>query len=919
MTFCRRNQEGNHGKCFVAILFLVCLIVPNCFAQSTVGTDFWVTFMPNLRLEEQHPQRALYLKMTAERACSGTITNPRTNWSSEFNVAVNQITTLEIPLEQATNEEASDTILDIGLHVVATDSISLFAFNFREYSLDASCIFPVKALGDDYLVQCYAQNSINGDTAMRSELSVMALEDNTMVEIQLTSDTKGGHHAGNTFFVVLDAGQCYQVQSVPLGEQDGNLSGTRVRSLEGKKIAVFAGDRGTYIPDSDPFCGAADMIFEQMTPINTWGKRFIVTNTERRYYDRVRVTAANDNCQVFVDGVLQTTIGAFETYEFETHPETPAILLETSEPTEVFMYLTGALYHQLDPPIGDPSMVRICPLEQTMDYVTFPIFANGHCTDQYVNIVVATAFVQNMVMNGQNIAFRFSEVASYPEYSFAKIQLGAGVHTLSNPLGGFVAHAYGFGRGESYAFSLGVHSQELVSQIIVNDENAALHPSGFDICQNDAPEFDIQTSFDCSLAQWDFGDGTTGTGYPITHAFPEEGDYAVSCDAYKNEQGQNVLVSTLTTTIHVHPNYMSETHLTVCDVYETDSIIYTESGVYEYQMVSVYGCDSIVSLHLTVNHSDTTFLYVTACDEFAWYGQTFSQTGVYEHQLENIYGCDSLLVLELEMGGSFNTTETVEACNSYTWRGHTYNASGIYTETIQNPDGCDSTFILQLTVNYDVVTDTMITACDEFTWFGQTYTASGHYEQTLQTVMGCDSVVGLDLIINHAQQLALQGSSLVYVATNLVDGMYEYKVTDSTGIAPGSLTWSCSVPEWIVWPSESGFRCKLWVTTPGQGTLSARINEECDVSFSLDIFAEWFDVEEHRIVEISVFPNPTHGKFRIEGLEAIEVQIYNALGQLVKTIQGSNEINISNLPNGLYLLEIIGQNGVATKQIIKAQ
>lgn len=199
------------------VLLLLLFGAVHTFAQSTVGCDFWVTFMPNFRLEQQYPGRALYLKMSAARACSGMVTNPRTNWSSEFNVAVNQITTLEIPLEQAVNEEASDTILDIGLHVMATDSISLFAFNFREYSLDASCIFPVKALGDDYLVQCYAPNSIEGDTAMRSEFSVLALEDNTMVEIQLTSsDTKGGHHAGNIFNVVLAAGQCYQVQSVPL-------------------------------------------------------------------------------------------------------------------------------------------------------------------------------------------------------------------------------------------------------------------------------------------------------------------------------------------------------------------------------------------------------------------------------------------------------------------------------------------------------------------------------------------------------------------------------------------------------------------------------------------------------------------------------------------------------------------------------
>lgn len=902
---------------FFALLLLAPFFVPNVIAQSTFGTDFWLTFMPNLRLEQEHPERALYLKMSAERACSGTVTNPRTNWSSEFNVAVNQITTLEIPFEQVYDEEASDTILDIGLHVVATDSISLFAFNFREYSLDASCVFPITALGDDYIVQCYAPNSITGDTAMRSEFSVLALEDNTMVEIQLTSDTKGGHHAGNIFYVVLDAGQCYQVQSVPLGEVDGNLSGTRVRSLEGKKIAVFAGDRGTYIPDSDPFCGVADMIFEQMLPIDTWGKRFIVTSTERRFYDRVRVTAANDNCQVFVDGVLQTTIDAFETYEFEMQPDAPAILLETSEPAEVFMYLTGALYHQSDPLIGDPSMVRISPLEQTMDYVTFPIFINGHCTFHYVNIVVATAYVQNMVLDGQNIASRFSEVASYPEYSFAKIQLGSGVHTLSNPLGGFVAHAYGLGQGESYAYSLGAHSHSLVSQIIVNGETAVAHPLGFDICLNDEPEFDLQTNFNCSAAHWDFGDGTTASGFPIFHSFTEAGNYAVLCDVFKDEQGQTVLVSTLTTAIHVHPNYMSEEYVSVCDAYENNGITYTESGVYDLQGETYYGCDSIVSLHLTVNHSDTTKIHVEACDAYTWYEQTYSQSGIYEHLLESVQGCDSLLLLELEMGGTFSTTENVEACNSYTWRGQTYNATGVYSDTVQNPDDCDSLFVLQLTVNYDVTNDTMATVCDEFTWNGQTYTASGHYEQTLQTITGCDSIVSLDLTVNHAQQLVLQGLSQVYVSTNIIDGIYEYKVTDSVGITPGTLIWSCTVPDWVVMPSESGFSCQLWVTTFGHGILSARTDEDCEVCFSLDIFAEWFDVDENRILKISVFPNPSNGKLMIEGIEVVSVRIYNVLGQLVETVQSTNEIDLDTLPNGIYTICIFSADGlVSCKKIV---
>ena len=63
------------------VLLLLLLGATRIFAQSTVGNDFWVTFMPNLR--QEHPGRALYLKMSAARACSGIVTNPRC-WSNDY-------------------------------------------------------------------------------------------------------------------------------------------------------------------------------------------------------------------------------------------------------------------------------------------------------------------------------------------------------------------------------------------------------------------------------------------------------------------------------------------------------------------------------------------------------------------------------------------------------------------------------------------------------------------------------------------------------------------------------------------------------------------------------------------------------------------------------------------------------------------
>ena len=67
---------------------------------------------------------------------------------------------------------------------------------------------------------------------------------------------------------------------------------------------------------------------------------------------------------------------------------------------------------------------------------------------------------------------------------------------------------------------------------------------------------------------------------------------------------------------------------------------------------------------------------------------------------------------------------------------------------------------------------------------------------------------------------------------------------------------------------------------------------------------------------IKVYPNPTNGTVTIDGLEVTEVQVYNALGQLVKETK-ENMIDLSEQEVGTYLLKVITPAGVVTKQIIK--
>lgn len=60
---------------------------------------------------------------------------------------------------------------------------------------------------------------------------------------------------------------------------------------------------------------------------------------------------------------------------------------------------------------------------------------------------------------------------------------------------------------------------------------------------------------------------------------------------------------------------------------------------------------------------------------------------------------------------------------------------------------------------------------------------------------------------------------------------------------------------------------------------------------------------------VSFFPNPAKDRIVIEGTEAAEVQVYNALGQLVKTVRDTNEISVAGLAEGIYLVRIRDTEG----------
>ena len=60
---------------------------------------------------------------------------------------------------------------------------------------------------------------------------------------------------------------------------------------------------------------------------------------------------------------------------------------------------------------------------------------------------------------------------------------------------------------------------------------------------------------------------------------------------------------------------------------------------------------------------------------------------------------------------------------------------------------------------------------------------------------------------------------------------------------------------------------------------------------------------------VAVYPNPAKDRVVIEGVKVAEVKVYNALGQDVKTVKDSNEINVEGLSEGVYMMLITDAEG----------
>lgn len=182
------------------------------------------------------------------------------------------------------------------------------------------------------------------------------------------------------------------------------------------------------------------------------------------------------------------------------------------------------------------------------------------------------------------------------------------------------------------------------------------------------------------------------------------------------------------------------------------------------------GQSAPISVVINQHLQASTTLNVTTCDPYSFNGQNYAQSGSYIYTGQTIYGCDSTVTLNLTITPAVETTINENACGSFPWNGQTLWTSGVYIDSLQSAAGCDSVVLLNLNVYpiYAIGLDS--TVLDAFTWNGIDYATSGSYTQFFTSVNGCDSSVTINLTIEDS---GLNENTTSYLA-------YPNPVTDGT-------------------------------------------------------------------------------------------------------------------------------------------
>ena len=367
-----------------------------------IGREYVIAFMDNFELSPVIQILECFITIATTAVIpvvNVEITSPAWILSGPLNI---QITLTPGVVEQVLIPKkfrlVGSQIEGKGILIQSDDNIVVFGVNKQYRSTDGFVSIPTDSLGTEYYTVAYYR------PYRISEFAICGVEDSTTVSIMLAScaNCRGlqfqsvSYSAGQTISVQLDRCQCVQIQ-IP---NRRDHTGTHIMS--DKPVSVFSGNKKTNIGSG----GSQDHIVEQMTPVKTWGKRFVtVPIPARTTGDYFYFIASEDSTTITFDCTAQSgtiTLSSAGDFARRTFTSSDFCYVESDKAVLLVQMVLSQLQNSNE--LADPSMILIVPIEQyAADYTyTTPTSAS----DPYINyfmFVVESSKVSGLRLDGGSI------------------------------------------------------------------------------------------------------------------------------------------------------------------------------------------------------------------------------------------------------------------------------------------------------------------------------------------------------------------------------------------------------------------------------------------------------------------------------------------------------------------------------------
>lgn len=178
------------------------------------------------------------------------------------------------------------------------------------------------------------------------------------------------------------------------------------------------------------------------------------------------------------------------------------------------------------------------------------------------------------------------------------------------------------------------------------------------------------------------------------------------------------------------------------------------AGIYIATLTTASGCDSVITFNLTLSPPITASQSIQICSGDSYIlpsGISVNTSGIYLDTLTAASGCDSIITINLTLFPPITASQNIQICSGQSYilpSGISVNIAGTYLDTLSAASGCDSIITINLTISPPISTAQNIQICNGQSYIlpsGISVNTSGIYPNTLTASSGCDSIVTINL------------------------------------------------------------------------------------------------------------------------------------------------------------------------------